>query len=258
MPQWRKLHSKITDSIDVNEMPDDFTRLLWTWLPLALDREGRGMYNPAWVKAKVMPLRMDVSYDNVQAALQWFRDHEMIIVYQVKGTEYFYAPSFKTYQGNTSKEAASNFPAPPDLLQSNSGVSPDLLPERSITDADADAEEEKKDIAPPVDEMLEMWRVLFPKKPQPKPSTYRDKIKARWKDPDFREKWKEALEAASQSPTLQAESWFNFEFFVRNEKNYQNMLNRWMEWKDKERGGYAPKPSAPSVQQLGYIRAAVG
>ena len=32
MPQWRKLHVRTIDSVDVNDMPDDFTRLLWVLL----------------------------------------------------------------------------------------------------------------------------------------------------------------------------------------------------------------------------------
>lgn len=36
MPQWRKLHTKSLDSLDINDMPDDFCRVLWLMLPLAL------------------------------------------------------------------------------------------------------------------------------------------------------------------------------------------------------------------------------
>ena len=43
MPTWRKLHVKATESLDINDMPDDFHRLLWVMLPLGLDREGRGL-----------------------------------------------------------------------------------------------------------------------------------------------------------------------------------------------------------------------
>ncbi len=35
MPQWRKLHVKATESLDIHEMPDDFTRLLWVMLDIA-------------------------------------------------------------------------------------------------------------------------------------------------------------------------------------------------------------------------------
>jgi len=71
MPQWRKLHSKTLDSLDVNDMPDDFTRLLWVILPLILDRCGRGIDSAAWVRAKAFPLREDVTPEAVATALDW-------------------------------------------------------------------------------------------------------------------------------------------------------------------------------------------
>jgi hypothetical protein len=69
MPRWRKLHTKTVDSFDFNDMPDDFTRLLWTLLPLGLDRSGRGIDNSAWVRSKIFPLREDVEAADVAAAM---------------------------------------------------------------------------------------------------------------------------------------------------------------------------------------------
>lgn len=112
MPTWRKLYAKIVDSFDVNLMPDDFTRLLWTWLPIALDREGRGIYNPAWVKARVMPLREDVTNAQVHEALEWYRAQGMVIVYSANGREYFYIPTWHEYQGDTSREGEARYPEP--------------------------------------------------------------------------------------------------------------------------------------------------
>ena len=61
MPRYRKLHVKTVESLDINDMPDDFTRLMWVLLPLGLCREGRGIDNPAWIKSKLFPMRLDVS-----------------------------------------------------------------------------------------------------------------------------------------------------------------------------------------------------
>jgi len=140
MPTWRKLHVKTTESLDLDAMPDDFTRLLWLMLPLKLCKYGRGLYSPAWVRSMVFPLRDDVTQDMVGVALEWFVKREMLIPYEVEGRAYFFVPSFPRYQGNTSKEANSDYPAPPDLLQTNSGPTPDLLQTNSGTDADADAD----------------------------------------------------------------------------------------------------------------------
>lgn len=140
MPKYRKIHVKATESFDINEMPDDFTRLLWIMLPLGLDREGRGMDNPAWVKAKVMPLREDVGLTRIETALDWYEARGMIKRYEVDKRRYFWVPSFIKYQGNTTKETESNFPSPPDQLQSNSRVTPELQQNNSCTDADAVAD----------------------------------------------------------------------------------------------------------------------
>lgn len=113
MPTWRKLHTKIALSLDVDAMPDDFTRLLWLLLPIGLDREGRGLDHPAWVKAVTMPLRHDVPPEQIAAALDWFAARGLIERYQVDGQAYFWAPSFKKYQGINTREKDSEIPPPP-------------------------------------------------------------------------------------------------------------------------------------------------
>jgi hypothetical protein len=121
MPKFRALHTKIIDSFDFNEMPDDFHRVTWILLPLILDCEGRGIDNPAWIKSKMYPLRLDVTAGQISSVFDWLADHQMIVRYTVKGRRYFYVPTFKAYQKGTEKEAASVLPTP-DLLQTNSGV----------------------------------------------------------------------------------------------------------------------------------------
>ena len=85
-----------------------------------------------------------------------------------------------------------------------------------------------------VTEMLAAWGRLFPNKSQPRPVTYRSKIKTRMKSPDFQEHWLVAMERAANSPTCQNESWFQFEFFVRNDENWRKCHRQWMAWKDKD------------------------
>ncbi len=138
MPKWRKLHVKVRESLDVNEMPDDFTRLLWVLLPIALDREGRGQDSPAWVRSNVFPLRLDVTLDQIQQTMDWLTTQEMIERYQVGRRSYFWVPSFPRYQGDRTREAASEYPAPPELLVSSSRPTHDLLVSRSSPDIDVD------------------------------------------------------------------------------------------------------------------------
>lgn len=111
-------------------------------------------------------------------------------------------------------------------------------PSHEEEEEEEDESEEEKDSLPehPITEILTEWKNLFPDKPQPRATTkaYRDKVKTRWKIQHFRDNWRVALQEASKSPTLQAESWFNFEFFIRNEENYQKCLDHWMAWKDEK------------------------
>ncbi len=113
MPQYRKLHVKILDSFDFNEMPDDFTRLMWMLLPLGVCSQGRGIDHPSWVRSRLFPMRTDVTLEMVSAALDWYAERGMIRRYRVGSRGYFYLTQWEQYQGDTSREAASPYPAPP-------------------------------------------------------------------------------------------------------------------------------------------------
>lgn len=132
MPRYRKLHTQTTQSLDVNDMPDDFTRLLWVMLPLALCREGRGMDNPSWVRSNVFPIRLDVTLGMINGAMDWYAEHSMITRYATNGRAYFLIPTFHKYQGNTVKEAESIYPPPPDDQSPTESVS---TPDEVQTDA---------------------------------------------------------------------------------------------------------------------------
>ena len=158
MPKWRRLHVKIIESHEFNEMPDDFTRLVWLLLPLAMDKEGRSIDNASLVKARTMPMREDVTAADVRKALDWFADHGMIVRYEVDGHGYFYIPTWHKYQ-NTAREAESEYPAPPEhaegerresnsrvtheLVASNSRVAHESGKQKSSPDIDIDIEQEK-------------------------------------------------------------------------------------------------------------------
>lgn len=126
-PTYRQLHTKTLDSYDFNEMPDDFTRVVWLLLPLISDSEGRGIYNPTWIKSKMFPIRSDVNSDQLQKCFEWFSEREMIKIYKVQGREYYYISKWKHYQRGTEKEAKSLLPCPPELVKSYSGVDQELV-----------------------------------------------------------------------------------------------------------------------------------
>ena len=132
MAQYRALHTKITQSFDFNEMPDDFTRLMWALMPLALDSEGRGIFNSSWLRSKLFPLREDVTAKQIMAAMEWMIGRGMIVPYEVEGRQYFYSPTFKSYQRGLEREAASVLPSP-ELVESRSGVGQELVTSNSCS-----------------------------------------------------------------------------------------------------------------------------
>lgn len=169
MPQYRKLHVSTIDSLDVADMPDDFTRLTWLLLPLIVCSEGRGVDIPHWLMSKLYPLRTDVSPDMVAAAMDWFTQRGMVNRYEANGRPYFYLVNFAKYQGDTRREADSPYPPPPadpeplmtykteptdmpeqpdlaavDLLTTNSRVGHELVATNSRSDADAYADANTK------------------------------------------------------------------------------------------------------------------
>ncbi len=80
------------------------------------------------------------------------------------------------------------------------------------------------------------WQFYFPKKPQPRLGTnkYRTHSEARWKEKHFRDNWRLALETSSKSPSCIDSAWFTFEFFVKNDINYEHMKDDWMSWRDEK------------------------
>lgn len=172
MPQWRKLHTKTVDSIDLTEMPDDFTRLTWVMLPLILDRCGRGIDNASWVRSKVHPMRDDVKVEQVQAALDWYGSRGMIERYEVGGRHYFHIPTWQTYQGNTEREAESVIPGPDggndygkesqEDDESESGASQEQVESESGPDVDVEIDSD-------VEKEVDTEKAIGGKPPDPPP-----------------------------------------------------------------------------------------
>lgn len=156
MPQFRKLHVKITESQDVNNMPDDFHRLLWTWLPLCVCKEGRGFMHGGWLKGKLMPFRGDVTEDKIIQAMSLFYARGMIIVYEVDNIDYFFIPSFPEYQ-STQKEGVSPYPAP-KVVKTNSGPTPVPVQTNSVPDQE-EVQEEVQEYEEPTQEMVQAEHV---------------------------------------------------------------------------------------------------
>jgi len=157
MPHWRKLHVKTTDSLDVNDMPDDFTRLMWVLLPLKVCKEGRGLDMPEWIKSQLFPLRSDITLEQVESAVSWYHDRGMIRRYVADGRPYFQIRKWHDHQ-STSREAESNFPAPKEREDVDIDIDVDkdvvqtgnALPTQELVKSNSGARGRKGEIALPV------------------------------------------------------------------------------------------------------------
>lgn len=129
MPRYRKLPTCTLDSPDVAAMPDDFTRLTWLFLPLICTRDGTTYDNATFLRSKLYPLREDVTVEQVQAAIEWYKARGMIGSYEANGRSYLFLVNWVKYQGKTEREAESNLPPPPtqELSQTCSGVNQELV-----------------------------------------------------------------------------------------------------------------------------------
>lgn len=141
MPTYRKLHTRILESLDIQDMPDDFHRLVWTWLPLILTSDGTCIYSATYLRSRLFPLRDDVTNKRMTEVFAWFEERGMILSYQVDGRHYLYVPTFTKYQGDTAREAESTLPAPPaNLLTTNSRPTHEQVVTNSCLDVDADTD----------------------------------------------------------------------------------------------------------------------
>lgn len=200
MPQWRKLHVKTIDSVDINEMPDDFHRLTWLMLPLVLDSAGRAIDNSAWLRSKLYPMRQDVTAEQVEAVVAWCAARCMIERYEVGDRKFFQVPTFEKYQGKTDREAVSVIPDKPkkplrtkaSQVMSNSRPTQDLGPSWSSLDVDVEVEVEethtgadapKADVHP-VQELSEIFQEASGIKiPTPSTAKGKDQVGVLWWNP---------------------------------------------------------------------------
>jgi len=124
MPKYRQIHTKITESYDVAEMPGFFATTLWMLFFVILDSEGRGYDKPSWIRSEAFPMREDVTNEMITEAMNWFSDRGMIERYELDGRKYFRIPPTKWqyYQPSAYKESPSVIPAPLGETQSFAGA----------------------------------------------------------------------------------------------------------------------------------------
>jgi hypothetical protein len=122
-------------------MPDDFHRLVWTWLPLILTSDGTCIYTATYLRSRLFPLRDDITIARITEVFDWFVRRKMVLPYDVDGRRYLYVPTFSKYQGDTTREADSTIPKPtPEMLTTNSCNLHEQCVKDSCLDVDADAD----------------------------------------------------------------------------------------------------------------------
>jgi len=114
LAKGRLLHKKICLSEQVNLLPNDTARLLYTWLIPHLDIEGRFYGDARRVKGTVFPLQ-GIRDDSIERYLQAMEDVGLIVRYEVHGQKFLWAPRFSLHQTlRKDRERKSYIPAPPD------------------------------------------------------------------------------------------------------------------------------------------------
>ena len=95
-------------------------------------------------------------------------------------------------------------------------------------------------------DILAAWKEKFPTKRQPGQSNVKmqRKVKSRLKVPTFKARLWVALQLASNSPSLVRDSWFQLEYLLRNDDNYEKVASGEFDWKDNGKQVADPVPAA--------------
>lgn len=115
MARGRMLNNKITENELVAGLSNDTSRLGFTWLISFCDVEGRVHGNPALVRAKLFPLRDDMTNDEMASYIREWAEAGLIEWYEDDtGRLWIQFPGFtKNQKGlDRRKEPASEIPPP--------------------------------------------------------------------------------------------------------------------------------------------------
>lgn len=113
MAEKRMLSKVISSSEKVNDLPDFFCMLLYTWMIPHADDFGRLVGSPRKIKAVVVPMMEHVTSDQVDKALFELDKSRLIQWYEVDGSKYIQIVDFDEHQSGLHKRTKSKFPEPP-------------------------------------------------------------------------------------------------------------------------------------------------
>lgn len=122
----RLIYGKICNSEQVNRLPDDTARLLFTWLLTRLDAYGRYYGDAQRVRSHVFPCREDLDNGKVEKYLKRMEKLGLIGRWQdARGQRWLFAPMFLLHQSiQPERERASGYPdVPEDVLKATLDIS---------------------------------------------------------------------------------------------------------------------------------------
>jgi len=135
MARGRMINKVISNSEKVSKLSLEAT-LFYTWCIVYTDCEGR-LSGDVWLLKAIFPYVQKITPDNIPELISELVDVDLIYYYEYNGHKFIQIKSFINGKGkhqtiNKSKEAASVIPPPPELLQSESGVTPELLKSKVV------------------------------------------------------------------------------------------------------------------------------
>jgi hypothetical protein len=166
--------------------------------------------------------------------MDWYAQHGMLLRYVVDGRQYFAIQNWDKYQGDTTREAPTNYPEPSiDSFTINSRPTPELVLTSASYAASASASEsESSGVVHAIEKpngqaytnILERWAALFPNRPHPTENNkaLREKAARRLKDDDFLKNWDAALVRMTRAdPWVFEKAWFTLNWFLANDENWR-------------------------------------
>ena len=113
MPEGRMLKKVVSESKSLGNLPNDSSRLLYTWLIPFLDVEGRHSADPEIIKGHIFPKVRAMTIGKIARLLGDLADGGLITLYRGNGEMCLQFNKFREHQKlNTDREAESKMPAP--------------------------------------------------------------------------------------------------------------------------------------------------
>lgn len=142
MAERRMIAKSISVSERVNDLPDIFDMLLFTWMIPHVDDWGRMNGSPAKIKGVVIPMLEQKGKADVRDSLERLALARLISWYEIDGEEFVQIEQFDKHQQGLHKRTKSRFPEPPKEENSveqteipgNSGNFPKIPPELNRTE----------------------------------------------------------------------------------------------------------------------------